>query len=40
MENNNMRQYIPVRDRYAIFCEKCLDEGITPPSFEDFKNRQ
>lgn len=39
-ENNNKYQYIPIEDRYAIFCEKCEDEGITPPTFEEFKKRR
>lgn len=38
--NNNMYQYIPIKDKYEIFAEKCRDEGIIPPTFEEFKNRQ
>ncbi len=38
--NNNMYQHIPIKDKYEIFVEKCRDEGITPPTFEEFKNRQ
>lgn len=32
--------YIPIEDAYAIFREKCIDEGIKPPTFEEFKNRR
>ena len=39
-ENNNRYQYIPIEDRYTIFCEKCEDEGIKPPTFEEFKKRR
>lgn len=39
MENNNSYQYIPLKDRYEIFKEKCQDEGITPPTFEEYKKR-
>jgi len=35
-----MCQYIPIKDKYEIFVEKCHDEGIIPPTFEEFKNRQ
>ena len=35
--NNNMCQHVPIRDAYEIFVEKCLDEGIEPPTFEKFK---
>ena len=35
-----MYQHIPIKDKYEIFVEKCRDEGITPPTFEEFKNRQ
>lgn len=34
-----MHQRIPLRDAYEIFKEKCLDEGINPPTFEIYKNR-
>lgn len=34
-----MHQHIPLRDAYEIFKEKCLDEGINPPTFEIYKNR-
>lgn len=33
-------QRIPIEDRYKIFCEKCRDEDIEPPTFEEFKNRK
>ena len=37
--NNNMHQYIPMYDRYLIFREECIDEGIDPPTFEDYTRR-
>jgi hypothetical protein len=38
-EANNSYQRIPIEDQYEIFKEKCLDEGIEPPTFDVFKNR-
>ena len=38
-EANNSHQHIPIEDQYEIFKEKCLDEGIEPPTFDVFKNR-
>ena len=38
--NNNMYQRIPIEDAYEIFKEKCLDEGIKPPTFDVYKNRK
>lgn len=39
-----MSYYVPghtsKEDAYAIFREKCIDEGIEPPTFEEFKNRR
>ena len=32
-------QRIPIEDAYEIFREKCVDEGINPPTFEVFKER-
>ena len=37
--NNNLYQHIPIEDAYEIFKEKCLDEGIEPPTFEEYKTR-
>ena len=37
---NASYQYVPIEDRYKIFCEKCRDEDIEPPAFEEFKNRK
>lgn len=34
-----MYQHIPIRDRYEIFREKCRDEGIEPPTFEEYRRR-
>lgn len=28
------------QDEYEIFAEKCRDEGIEPPTFEEYKNRR
>lgn len=36
MWNNNMHQHISIEDKYKIFCEKCEDEGIKPPTFKEF----
>ena len=37
--NNKSYQYIPIHDKYEIFCEKCRDEGIDPPTFEEYRRR-
>ena len=37
--NNNSYQYIPIYDRYLIFREKCMDEGIEAGTFEEYKRR-
>ena len=37
---NASYQRVPIEDQYKIFCEKCLDEDIEPPTFEEFKNRK
>lgn len=34
-----MYQHIPLVDAYEIFKEKCLNEGIDPPTFETYKAR-
>ena len=39
MYPNPLYQHIPIEDQYEIFKEKCLDEGIEPPSFEKFAER-
>ena len=39
MNTNRSYQHIPIKDQYEIFKEKCLDEGIEPPSFEKFVER-
>lgn len=35
-----VQTYIPIKDAYEIFREKCIDEDITPPTFEEFKKRK
>lgn len=37
---NASYQYIPIEERYEIFKEKCREEGIEPPTFEEFANRK
>ena len=32
--------HVPIEDAYEIFKEKCCDEGIEPPTFEEFKKRR
>lgn len=39
-ENNRSYQHIPIEEQYEIFKEKCQDEGIAPPTFEEYKNRK
>lgn len=29
-----------IKDAYEIFREKCIDEGIKPPTFEEYKKRR
>lgn len=36
---NPSHQHIPIDEQYEIFKEKCFEEGIEPPTFEEFKNR-
>ena len=30
--------HVPIEDAYNIFKEKCIDEGIEPPTFEEYKS--
>lgn len=39
-DNYYVPNYTPIEDAYKIWCEKCEDEGITPPTFEEFKKRR
>ena len=32
--------HVPIEDAYNIFKEKCIDEGIEPPTFEEYKNKK
>ena len=38
--NTRNYQHVPIRDAYKIFVEKCEEDGIKPPTFEEFKNRR
>ena len=40
IEVTYLPNYTPIHDAYEIFVEKCRDEGIEPPTFEEFKNRR
>ena len=40
MYPNPLYQRIPIEDQYEIFKEKCREEGIEPPTFEEFANRK
>jgi len=32
--------HVPIEDAYEIFREKCFDEGIEAPTFEEYKTRK
>ena len=38
--NDYVPPRVPIEDAYEIFKEKCRDEGIEPPTFEEFKKRR
>lgn len=38
--NYYVPNYVPIKDAYKIWCEKCVDDGIEPPTFEEFKSRR
>ena len=40
MNLNPLYQHIPIEERYEIFKEKCREEDIEPPTFEEFANRK
>ena len=38
--NDYVPSHVPIEDAYEIFVEKCRDEGIEPPTFEEFNKRR
>jgi len=35
MSNLYVPPHTPIEDAHKIFVEKCIEEGITPPTFEE-----